>query len=62
MARNRPNQAENAPVAQWIEQWFPKPRAHVRFVPGAFPSGRAGVQRRVALRPTTKVLLPSSRP
>jgi hypothetical protein len=24
-----------APVAQWIEQWFPKPRAHVRFMPGA---------------------------
>src|SRR5215471_16854009 len=27
-----------APVAQWIEQWFPKPRAQVRFLPGAlFP-------------------------
>jgi hypothetical protein len=25
----------NAPVAQWIEQWFPKPRAQVRFLPGA---------------------------
>ncbi len=25
-----------APVAQWIEQRFPKPRAHVRFMPGAF--------------------------
>ena len=24
-----------APVAQWIEQWFPKPRAQVRFLPGA---------------------------
>ena len=24
-----------APVAQWIEQRFPKPRAHVRFMPGA---------------------------
>ena len=26
-----------APVAQWIEQRFPKPRAQVRFLPGAFP-------------------------
>src|SRR3954454_9325368 len=26
-----------APVAQWIEQWFPKPRAQVRFLPGACP-------------------------
>ncbi len=24
-----------APVAQWIEQWFPKPCARVRFPPGA---------------------------
>src|SRR5690242_7435002 len=24
-----------APVAQWIEQRFPKPRAQVRFLPGA---------------------------
>ena len=29
------NAPKNAPVAQWIEQWFPKPRAHVRFMPGA---------------------------
>jgi hypothetical protein len=35
MARNRLNQAEKAPVAQWIEQRFPKPRALVRFRPGA---------------------------
>ena len=35
MARNRLNQAGNAPVAQWIEQRFPKPRALVRFRPGA---------------------------
>ena len=27
-----------APVAQWIEQRFPKPRAHVRFMPGALAS------------------------
>ena len=26
---------ECAPVAQWIEQRFPKPRAQVRFLPGA---------------------------
>src|SRR5262245_19391519 len=37
MARNRLVQAGSAPVAQWIEQRFPKPRAHVRFMPGAFP-------------------------
>ena len=35
MSRERLEQAGNAPVAQWIEQRFPKPRAHVRFVPGA---------------------------
>jgi hypothetical protein len=29
-----------APVAQWREQWFPKPRALVRFRPGAFPRAR----------------------
>ena len=31
-----------APVAQWIEQRFPKPRAQVRFLPGASaePAGR----------------------
>ena len=28
-----------APVAQWIEQRFPKPRAQVRFLPGASRSG-----------------------
>src|SRR5215210_8561410 len=27
----------SAPVAQWIEQRFPKPRAQVRFRPGASP-------------------------
>src|SRR5207249_9193087 len=27
--------SQPAPVAQWIEQRFPKPRAHVRFMPGA---------------------------
>ncbi len=27
----------NAPVAQWIEQRFPKPRALVQFRPGALP-------------------------
>ena len=26
--------SERAPVAQWIEQWFPKPCAQVRFLPG----------------------------
>ena len=35
MVRKRLNQAANAPVAQWIEQRFPKPRAQVRFLPGA---------------------------
>ena len=29
-----------APVAQWIEQRFPKPRAHVRFMPGALSRSR----------------------
>jgi hypothetical protein len=29
-----------APVAQWIEQRFPKPRAQVRFLPGALASKR----------------------
>src|SRR5919198_989767 len=28
---------QRAPVAQWIEQRFPKPRAQVRFLPGAPP-------------------------
>lgn len=28
-------EGSRAPVAQWREQRFPKPRAHVRFVPGA---------------------------
>src|SRR5712692_3351138 len=27
----------SAPVAQWIEQRFPKPRAQVRFFSGAWP-------------------------
>jgi hypothetical protein len=27
--------AKSAPVAQWIEQRFPKPRAQVRFLSGA---------------------------
>jgi hypothetical protein len=27
--------AINAPVAQGIEHWFPKPCAHVRIMPGA---------------------------
>src|SRR5262245_52993286 len=27
--------SRKAPVAQWIEQRFPKPRAQVRFLPGA---------------------------
>jgi hypothetical protein len=40
MVRKRLNQAANAPVAQWIEQRFPKPRAQVRFLPGAFQSSR----------------------
>ena len=43
--RNRPDQAENAPVAQWIEQRFPKPRALVRFRPGALRSRRPRVAR-----------------
>ena len=30
-----------APVAQWIEQRFPKPRAQVRFLPGALSRGAA---------------------
>jgi hypothetical protein len=40
MDGNRLKQAKNAPVAQWIEQRFPKPRAQVRFLPGAFRSSR----------------------
>jgi hypothetical protein len=35
MAAKRLEKAKNAPVAQWIEQRFPKPRAQVRFLPGA---------------------------
>jgi hypothetical protein len=31
----KPLRSSHAPVAQWIEQRFPKPRAHVRFMPGA---------------------------
>ena len=34
-SRHELPQAARAPVAQWIEQWFPKPRAQVRFLPGA---------------------------
>src|SRR4051812_12873246 len=34
-SRNPCKIGQNAPVAQWIEQRFPKPRAHVRFMPGA---------------------------
>ena len=32
--------AHSAPVAQWIEQRFPKPCAGVQFTPGVPPSGR----------------------
>ena len=32
---SRRRRAPSAPVAQWIEQRFPKPRAQVRFLPGA---------------------------
>jgi hypothetical protein len=35
MGRNFLQIAGFAPVAQWIEQRFPKPRAQVRFLPGA---------------------------
>jgi hypothetical protein len=33
--------SDKAPVAQWIEQRFPKPRAQVRFLPGAFRLGKS---------------------
>ena len=36
-----------APVAQWIEQRFPKPRAHVRFMPGALRLLSPGVEMEV---------------
>jgi hypothetical protein len=40
-----------APVAQWIEQRFPKPRAVVRSGPGALPgSGISGVAASAAAR------------
>src|SRR5439155_18993348 len=47
LVRGRPLPALHcpvAPVAQWIEQRFPKPRALVRFRPGAFatPLSRRG--------------------
>ena len=38
MARNRLNQAGNAPVAQRIERRFPKPGAQVRLLAGALVS------------------------
>ena len=34
-AADSAQQSHNAPVAQWIEQRFPKPRALVRFRSGA---------------------------
>src|SRR5581483_3187083 len=34
-----------APVAQWIEQRFPKPRAQVRFLPGASAADPRGLGR-----------------
>src|SRR5919201_5071023 len=34
-AGNYPGMHQLALVAQWIEQRFPKPRAEVRFLPGA---------------------------
>src|SRR5204863_3716308 len=37
--RARGHNVPPAPVAQWIEQRFPKPRAHVRFMPGASGAG-----------------------
>src|SRR5262249_12295246 len=43
----------SAPVAQWIEQRFPKPRAHVRFMPGAL-TGRRGIDRRRGARRTSR--------
>ena len=38
-----PLPSRRAPVAQWIEQWFPKPRAQVRFLPGAYFSCKHGI-------------------
>ena len=43
-AQTRGYPSRSAPVAQWIEQRFPKPRAHVRFMPGASPHGEPGGQ------------------
>jgi hypothetical protein len=38
-----------APVAQWIEQRFPKPRALVRFRPGALSNFVRGFQTKVVV-------------
>jgi hypothetical protein len=44
--RTRAAQCPAAPVAQWIEQRFPKPRAHVRFMPGALTARPVGKRNR----------------
>ena len=54
-SRPRPAQCPAAPVAQWIEQRFPKPRAHVRFMPGALLLLAATRLRKQVVRPWGKV-------
>ena len=44
-----------APVAQWIEQRFPKPRALVRFRPGALLAMEPGVARRDIAGPVPRI-------
>src|ERR1700694_4243704 len=54
----------NAPVAQWIEQRFPKPRAQVRFLSGALAARplrkRAGGHSQPLSGPT--IAVPSYQP
>ena len=50
-----------APVAQWIEQRFPKPRAQVRFLPGAFGFSHANNDATWTLCTSTAVFATRSR-
>src|SRR5579862_6180788 len=50
----------DAPVAQWIEQRFPKPRAQVRFLPGASSRPARGSAARLNQQATGAAPLPGA--
>jgi hypothetical protein len=49
-----------APVAQWIEQRFPKPRAQVRFLPGALLDAWVTVDRGPRVDPDDVARVPGA--